>query len=69
MPARMVELAPEEYSHVVFTLPAQIAGIAYQNKIAVYDLPFKASAQTLLTITRMCTSLCREVAYRVTVRV
>nr|MBC6967483.1 putative transposase [Roseobacter litoralis] len=35
---------------MVFTLPAQIADIAYQNKAAVYGLLFKASAQTLLTI-------------------
>jgi predicted RNA-binding Zn-ribbon protein involved in translation (DUF1610 family) len=35
---------------VVFTLPAQIADIGYQNKAAVYGLLFKASSQTLLTI-------------------
>jgi Zn finger protein HypA/HybF involved in hydrogenase expression len=50
MLARMEDLLPVEYFHVVFTLPAQIADIAYQNKAAVYDLLFKASAQTLLTI-------------------
>jgi hypothetical protein len=38
------------YYHVVFTLPAAIADIAYQNKAAVYDLLFKASAETLTTI-------------------
>ncbi len=47
---RKAELLPVEYYHVVFTLPAQIADIAYQNKAVVYDLLFKASAQTLLTI-------------------
>ena len=36
--------------HVVFTLPAPIADIAYQNKAVVYDLLFKAAAETLLTI-------------------
>ena len=36
--------------HVVFTLPAPIADIAYQNKAAIYDLLFKAAAETLLTI-------------------
>ena len=46
----MEDLLPVEYFHVVFTLPAQIADIAYQNKAAVYGLLFKASAQTLLTI-------------------
>ena len=48
--ARQSELLPVEYYHVVFTLPAQIAEIAYQNKALVYDLLFKVSAQTLLTI-------------------
>jgi hypothetical protein len=38
------------YYHVVFTLPAPIADIAYQNKAAVYDLLFKVSAETLTTI-------------------
>jgi len=50
MAARMEDLLPVEYFHVVFTLPAPIADIAYQNKAAVYGLLFKASAQTLLTI-------------------
>ncbi|MDG2258439.1 MAG: IS91 family transposase [Paracoccaceae bacterium] len=50
MQARMEDLLPVEYFHVVFTLPSQIADIAYQNKAAVYGLLFKASAQTLLTI-------------------
>ena len=47
----MEDLLPVEYFHVVFTLPAPIAAIAYQNKTAVYGLLFKASTQTLLTIT------------------
>ena len=38
------------YYHVVFTLPAAIADIAYQNKAVIYDLLFKASAETLTTI-------------------
>jgi hypothetical protein len=50
MQARMEDLLPVEYFHVVFTLPSQIADITYQNKAAVYGLLFKASAQTLLTI-------------------
>lgn len=50
MQARMDDLLPVEYFHVVFTLPVQITDIAYQNKEAVYGLLFKASAQTLLTI-------------------
>jgi len=50
MEARMEDLLPVEYFHVVFTLPSEIADIAYQNKEAVYGLLFKASAQTLQTI-------------------
>jgi len=50
MQARIEDLLPVEYFHVVFTLPAQVADIAHQNKAAVYGLLFNASAQTLLTI-------------------
>ena len=50
MTARMEDLLPVEYFHVVFTLPAPIADIAYHNKAAVYGLLFKTSSQTLLTI-------------------
>jgi hypothetical protein len=38
------------YFHVVFSLPAKIADIAYQNKAAIYDILFKASAETMITI-------------------
>jgi Putative transposase/Transposase zinc-binding domain len=48
--ARQAELLPIAYYHVVFTLPAQIGDIAYQNKAAVYDILFKAASETLLTI-------------------
>ncbi len=48
--AREAELLPVPYFHVVFTLPAAIGDIAYQNKAVIYDLLFKASAQTMLTI-------------------
>jgi hypothetical protein len=47
---REAELLPVPYYHVVFTLPAQIADIAYQNKAVIYGLLFKASAETLITI-------------------
>lgn len=46
----IVGMLPVEYFHVVFTLPAQVADIAYHNKTAVYGQLFKASAETLLTI-------------------
>jgi hypothetical protein len=47
---REAELLPVPYYHVVFTLPAAIADIAYQNKAVIYNLLFKASAETLITI-------------------
>ena len=50
MAARTDDLLPVEYFHVVFTLPAEIARIAYWNKKAVYGLLFKTSAQTVATI-------------------
>ena len=46
---RETELLPVPYFHVVYTLPAAIADIAYQNKAVIYDLLFKASAETTLT--------------------
>jgi len=47
---RQAELLPVPYFHVVFTLPAAIADIAYQNKAVIYDLLFKASSETVLAI-------------------
>ena len=47
---RHADLLPAEYYHVVFTLPEQIAAIAYQNKALVYNLLFRAAAETLRTI-------------------
>jgi Zn finger protein HypA/HybF involved in hydrogenase expression len=47
---REAELLPVPYYHVVFTLPAAIADIAYQNKAAIYAILFKAAAETLITI-------------------
>jgi hypothetical protein len=47
---REAELLPVPYFHVVFTLPAPIADIAYQNKAVIYDILFKATAETLVTI-------------------
>jgi hypothetical protein len=47
---READLLPVGYFHVVFTLPAEAADIAFQNKAAVYDLLFRAASETLLTI-------------------
>jgi Putative transposase/Transposase zinc-binding domain len=47
---REAGLLPVAYFHVVFTLPAAIADIAYQNKAAIYDILFTASAETMIAI-------------------
>jgi len=44
---RQAELLPVPYFHVVFTVPAQVAEIAFQNKAAVYAILFKAASDTL----------------------
>jgi Transposase zinc-binding domain len=48
--ARLADLLPVEYFHVVFTLPEQLASVALQNKRVVYNLLFAATAETLRTI-------------------
>src|SRR6266446_896351 len=50
MAAREAELLPVPYFHVVFTLPAALGAIAYQNKAKLYGLLFTAAAETLTTI-------------------
>jgi hypothetical protein len=47
---RAAELLPVPYFHVVFTLPAKIADIAYHNKAVVYDLLFRAASEAMLMI-------------------
>ncbi|MBX3646038.1 MAG: IS91 family transposase [Rubrivivax sp.] len=48
--ARQADLLPVEYYHLVFTLPAPIADIAYTNKAAIYGLLFDVAAEVLQTI-------------------
>ena len=48
--ARETELLPVPYFHVVFTLPQQIGGLALQNPLEIYNILFRAAAETLLTI-------------------
>ncbi|WP_327207523.1 IS91 family transposase [Rhizobium johnstonii] len=45
--ARKADLLPVGYFHVVFTLPQQIAAIAFQNKNTIYTILFRAIAETL----------------------
>ena len=48
--ARMTDLLPVEYYHVVFTLPESISALAYTNKAVIYRLLFDVAAETLMTI-------------------
>jgi Transposase zinc-binding domain/Putative transposase len=47
---RRAELLPVPYFHVVFTMPAAIAATALQNKALIYDILFKAAAETIHVI-------------------
>nr|ACH69659.1 putative transposase [uncultured bacterium] len=47
---RQADLLPVEYFHVVFTLPAQVAAVAYQNKALIYGMLFDVAAEVLQTI-------------------
>ncbi len=48
--ARQTDLLPVEYYHLVFTLPASVSDLAYQNKSVIYTILFRAAAETLQTI-------------------
>ena len=48
--ARRRELLPTPYVHIVFTLPSLLAPLALQNKREIYNLLFRASAETLLVV-------------------
>jgi hypothetical protein len=48
--AREADLLPVEYYHVVFTLPAPVAAVAYQNKALIYGMLFDVAAEVLQTI-------------------
>src|SRR5664280_580522 len=47
---RKADLLPVGYFHVVFTVPAEVADIAFHNKAVVYDLLFRVASETMLTI-------------------
>src|SRR6266704_3240293 len=61
--ARSRELLPTRYVHVVFTLPHVLAPLALQNKKLVYDLLFRASAETLLEVARTPSRLGAEIGF------
>ena len=48
--AREADLLPVGYFHVVFTLPAEVAAIAFHNKALIYDLLFRTASETMMTI-------------------
>ena len=48
--AREADLLPVGYFHVVFTLPAEVADIAFHNRALVYDLLFRTASETMMTI-------------------
>ncbi len=48
--ARLAELLPIPYYHVVFTVPEEVGSVAFQNKRLVYTILFRAASETLLTI-------------------
>ena len=50
--ARCSELLPVPYFHVVFTLPHELSTLVLQNKRLLYDLLFRASAETMLEVAR-----------------
>src|SRR5882724_2394050 len=60
---RQRELLPTRYVHVVFTLPSQLAALALQNKKVIYDLLFRASAETLLEVARDPRHLGAEIGF------
>ncbi|MBZ5639178.1 MAG: IS91 family transposase [Acidobacteriia bacterium] len=61
--ARQEDVLPVEYFHVVFTIPHELGDIALQNKRVVYNLLFRASAETLLEIAADPTHLGAEIGF------
>jgi hypothetical protein len=61
--ARQRELLPTRYVHVIFTLPHRLAPLALQNKKVIYDLLFRASAETLLEVARDPRHLGAEIGF------
>ena len=60
---RKAELLPVEYFHVVFTVPEEIARIAFYNPEVVYGILFRTAAETLLTIARDPQHLGAEIGF------
>lgn len=61
--SRKAELLPVEYFHVVFTIPEELARIAFHNKEALYGILFRTASETLLTIARDPKHLGAEIGF------
>jgi hypothetical protein len=61
--ARQQQLLPTRYVHAVFTLPGELAPLTLQNKKVIYDLLFRASAETLLELARDPKHLGAEIGF------
>ena len=65
---REAEILDTQYFHVVFTVPEEVAVIAYHNQAVVYGILFRAVAETLRTITADPQHLGAEIGSRATTR-
>lgn len=61
--ARSRELLPTRYAHIVFTLPSRLVPLILQNNELIYDLLFRASAETLLEVARNPKYLGAEIGF------
>jgi hypothetical protein len=61
--ARQGELLPTRYVHAVFTLPRELGPLALQNKKVIFNLLFRASAETLLEVARDPRHLGAEIGF------
>jgi hypothetical protein len=60
---RQAELLDVPYFHVVFTVPAEVEVIAFQNQTVVYDILFRAASETLRKIAADPTHLGAEIGF------
>lgn len=61
--ARMKDLMPIQYFHIVFTIPSELNALALQNKKLLYSLLFKASSETLIELSRDPKHLGAEIGF------
>jgi len=61
--ARMKDLMPIQYFHIVFTIPIELNALALQNKKLLYSILFKASSETLIELSRDCKHLGAEIGF------